>query len=85
MIFLRKIIEPQSSKMGIELDFRFDRALKTRKLNLDHDRIKQVLLNLLQNSIVYTAKGHIMLAFKVEDETTLKIAVHDNGCGIEES
>jgi CheY-like chemotaxis protein len=48
----------------------------------DHQRLKQVLLNLLNNGVKYTpAGGAVMLKCKLVGET-VRLAVHDTGVGI---
>jgi two-component system phosphate regulon sensor histidine kinase PhoR len=50
----------------------------------DADRIEQVLINLLQNSIKFTPKnGKITISSRVQDEMLL-ISVYDTGIGIPE-
>ncbi len=52
----------------------------------DENRVRQILLNLISNSLKFTAKGGISLAAQVEqqDETSIVIAisVRDTGMGI---
>jgi signal transduction histidine kinase len=51
--------------------------------NFDPDRIKQVLINLLSNSIKYTEKGSVEV--RLEDKTeSVIITVKDTGLGIPE-
>ncbi|QAA30879.1 ATP-binding protein [Clostridium manihotivorum] len=47
----------------------------------DEDRIQQVLYNLLSNSIKFTHKGNIVIAYKVE-KGYISISVEDQGIGI---
>jgi len=48
----------------------------------DHQRLKQVLLNLLNNGVKYTpAGGAVMVKCKLVGET-VRLAVHDTGVGI---
>ncbi len=51
----------------------------------DEIRISQIMLNLINNAIKYTAKGYIKLSvsFDMED-STLRIAVEDSGMGIKD-
>lgn len=61
---------------------------------LDDVRIKQVLINLLSNSVKFTEKGEIELKFELINmenncldnansfNSTIKISVRDTGCGI---
>lgn len=48
----------------------------------DHQRLKQVLLNLLNNGVKYTAEnGAVMVQCTCEDER-VRITIHDTGMGI---
>ncbi|NFG25354.1 HAMP domain-containing histidine kinase [Clostridium botulinum] len=52
---------------------------------LDMDRMKQVLINLIDNSFKFVNKnGNVNVIFN-EGEDDLKIVVEDNGCGISKS
>lgn len=54
-------------------------------LNGDADRIEQILINILMNSIKFTNKGHIMLkveAINSQSMCRLKMTVSDTGKGI---
>lgn len=53
-------------------------------LNSDYVRLKQILLNLVLNSIQFTEKGKISIEIKKLEETPLKIkfTVRDTGIGI---
>ncbi|MBP5599773.1 MAG: response regulator [Lachnospiraceae bacterium] len=52
----------------------------------DEVRIKQILINLLNNAVKYTTKGEIALSISYErlskDTIELKLKVKDTGCGI---
>lgn len=52
----------------------------------DPVRIRQVLINLIDNAIKFTAKGEVLLSIKKKNETeqavTLEISVSDTGVGI---
>lgn len=53
----------------------------------DDIRIKQVIINLLNNAVKYTQKGSVTLSMKstvVDDTATLRVAVKDTGIGIKE-
>lgn len=53
-------------------------------INSDMHRLKQVLLNLISNSIKFTQNGDIWIRV-VETIGTIKIVVKDNGSGIDEN
>ena len=48
----------------------------------DPKRVDQILLNLLENAVKYTAAGSVTVAYDLEDGPTLRIAVSDTGVGI---
>lgn len=53
------------------------------KVKCDSSRIKQILLNLLSNSIKFTDNGSIFLDIKLLPDNSIKFSVIDTGCGIE--
>lgn len=55
------------------------------KIKCDPVRIKQVLLNLLSNSIKFTDNGSIFLDIKLLPDNFIKFSIIDTGCGIEKS
>ena len=48
----------------------------------DDQRIKQVLLNLLQNALKFTMRGGITVRVRLEKGCYLVISVEDTGIGI---
>ena len=61
-----------------------DLPLSLPQVWADEDRIREVVLNLINNSVKFTFKGgQITLKARVE-ETALIVEVHDTGCGIDE-
>jgi two-component system CheB/CheR fusion protein len=76
MEICRPLIEPGSHHLNISLP---SRALT---LNVDPDRIAQVIANLLDNAFKYTSGGgQIDLAVEIQDHE-LAIRVRDTGAGI---
>lgn len=59
-------------------------SLPPHKIKIDEIRLRQVLVNLLNNSIKYTDMGSIKLTSRWEDNL-LKLDVYDTGRGIPES
>jgi signal transduction histidine kinase/CheY-like chemotaxis protein len=54
--------------------------------SLDGQRLRQVLLNLLNNAVKFTDEGHVRLGAALSaDGKTLRFEVHDTGIGIEEA
>jgi len=73
-------IEPQARAKGIEVHFEPD-GLDGINLATDRNKLKQILANLLSNSLRYTDRGHIRL-FGDKTEAKLRISVEDTGVGI---
>lgn len=68
----------ENKRLNINLDS------ENKKIYVDIDRIKQVLINLLDNAFKFTeAEGTISIGFS-SVEGSLKIIVQDDGCGISE-
>jgi two-component system sensor histidine kinase/response regulator len=72
-------------KKGLELACRIHRDVPVA-LAGDPGRLRQVIVNLLGNSLKFTKKGEVVVEVKVEDENedyvTLHFAVRDTGIGI---
>jgi two-component system, OmpR family, sensor histidine kinase BaeS len=67
---------------ALEKNIIIESDLKNLKVNLDKDKISQVVFNLLSNSIRYTnSYGKIYIKSYIEDEKFI-ISVKDNGIGI---
>lgn len=51
--------------------------------NIDRNRLMQICLNLLTNSVKHTHKGHIRFGYELmKEERSLRFYVSDTGCGI---
>ncbi len=51
-------------------------------IKTDFDRLKQVLINLIDNAHKYTPKGEIIVGCKLVDASNLQFSVKDTGIGI---
>lgn len=90
---LSELLEPRARKKGLSWTLTIDPAVP-RWIEQDEVRLRQILTNLLQNAIRYTAQGGIQLRLKVNvataahdlvsssDVPTLLFEVIDTGCGI---
>lgn len=76
-------LEMQADLKDIELKFK-DPQNSPKLVEADKERIRQVLVNLLSNSIKYgKEKGHTLVGIYDMDENFL-VEITDNGIGIEE-
>lgn len=75
------MIEPQAQKSGIQLTFpQFDRPYFVKA---DRTRVKQVLINLLSNSIKYnSADGTVMVHYSANTAERIRISITDTGEGL---
>jgi signal transduction histidine kinase len=80
-----KTLEPGAKLKGLELLLDVASGFPEH-LYLDELRLKQVMLNLVQNAIKFTEQGHVKLKLKHEEEgdarMTLIVEVEDTGIGI---
>ena len=69
-----------AQKKGLKLYFKKPK-ISLPKINLDPFKIRQVILNLIDNAIKYTQKGEIELKVEKKDQKLL-ISVRDTGEGL---
>lgn len=82
---IKRLTETRAADKGLWLKFHLDPGLPTELIG-DEARIRQVLLNLISNSIKFTAQGQLTLAMDMtsENEKTIqaRFSVSDTGCGV---
>ena len=61
-----------------------DEEIDTLKIITDENRLKQILLNLISNSVKFTQSGLIQLKVEFSENNRLQIIVKDTGIGIKE-
>jgi len=80
-----RIVSNSATVKGIKLDFDIDNKVPLL-IKGDPDRIKQVLLNIVNNAIKFTCEGRISISLKHNDTLQqLQFSVIDTGIGILES
>lgn len=70
------------------VDFKYELKLKGKEpvLNIDREKIKVLLKNLIENSIIYNDKKNPKIRVRIEEEESyINIYVSDNGIGIPKS
>jgi len=81
-----KIFEFQCRSKRIGLSVSVDPRLESITCRSDYGRIRQILLNLLSNSLKFTFEGHIKISAKLIDQNgkgMIQFGVTDTGIGIE--
>lgn len=84
------LIKIQATKKGIKLLTTYEFEDDKPDFCTDHNRLKQIVMNLLSNSLKFTLKGVIQLSAKIESDLDiggriLKISVKDSGIGISDA
>jgi CheY-like chemotaxis protein len=82
-----KLLSPQAQAKGLDLTCDIDHSLGPILVG-DPTRIRQILLNLLNNAVKFTAKGKVYLEVRrlseTNEEVQLRFAVTDTGIGLSE-
>ena len=82
------MMDMAASKRGIIMKYECDDTIPCR-YNGDEGRIKQILINIINNAIKFTKEGYVRATVTGEpgpngDEELLTFRVEDTGCGIRE-
>lgn len=82
-IILRVIeqLKPKADQKRLAIKTEIPKGIATINLNLDNDKIYEVLANLMDNAISYTSRGSIFIKIKNEENSVL-ISFTDTGIGI---
>lgn len=82
---IRLIIENRIGEKPVELVYEIDPAVPKRLVG-DSLRIRQILINLMNNAVKFTEKGEITLTIQLvevqEESVLLRFGVRDTGLGI---
>ena len=85
VVDVARLFHGEAAHRGIELILEVDPAIPLM-VQGDPVRLRQVLSNLLGNSLKFTAAGHVRLSVKLEthdgEVATVRFVVADTGCGI---
>ena len=77
----------KADKKGLQFDVRIDETIPNELLG-DEVRIRQILVNVLNNAVKYTKRGSVEISVLKESvsqhDILLKIAIKDTGMGIKE-
>ncbi len=76
-----QLLAPRAHAKQLEIACRIDERLPQATRG-DPYRLRQVLTNLIGNSIKFTDHGEVLIDVQQHDTQTLRFAVHDTGIGI---
>lgn len=76
----KESFDPIAEERG--LDLIFESSAKKLPLKIDKIKIRQVIENLLENSLKYTEKGKVKITLEEEEKSAL-IKIEDTGLGID--
>lgn len=75
------IIRPRAETVGVTLERELPDSLPL--VHADHDRLAQVLINLVDNAVKYSHRGgRVTVGAALRDEDTVEVSVLDAGVGI---
>lgn len=81
LVYMKKQLTPKADRDKINLILKLQHNLP--KINADRDRLKQLFMNILDNSFKFTSTGGIIkIISKKFDNKNILIKIIDNGCGI---
>ena len=83
---ITKMLSPKMAEKNLSFNLSFDESTPKNLIG-DATRIRQIITNLLNNSIKFTKEGSISMSISsrpCNDGIFLDIAISDTGCGIKE-
>ncbi len=78
--YVKKQLTPRAIRQNIDFTLTYENFLPL--IFIDENRIKQVLINLIDNAFNFTPQGGSVSISISKDDTFIVIAVKDSGCGI---
>ncbi len=78
-----QLLAPRAHAKNLEIACRIDERLPSA-VRGDPFRLRQVLTNLIGNSVKFTDHGEVLVDVQYQDANTLRFAVHDTGIGIDD-
>lgn len=79
---IKMIFEPKAKEKGIELRLNLSKNVPEYLL-LDEIRVRQIMLNIVNNAIKFTHQGYVQIDVDMmPDKSQLKLCISDTGIGI---
>lgn len=80
--YIEKSMSQRAKREGIHFEVTYQQL---PLLDLDQDRMKQVLINLLGNAFQFTPSGGKVMLQAYQDSHSVILSIRDTGCGISEA
>ncbi len=77
-----EVSQLQETAQSRGLDLEFNKPDNITTLMLDETKIRQVVMNFIDNAIYYTPKGGKIIVKLTETESSVELTVEDNGMGV---
>lgn len=79
------LIKKNKKENSVAFLIQIDKSVSINQIRTDDIKLKQILTNLISNSIKFTTSGNIKLKCSIKEENYLRFTVKDTGIGIKES
>lgn len=77
------LLSPEAERKHVDLAFFIDKAVPL-KIDGDAGRLRQIIINLMNNALKFTDEGHVILHVTLQGSQHLHFAVMDSGLGIKQ-
>ncbi|GET34817.1 hypothetical protein PbJCM13498_36800 [Prolixibacter bellariivorans] len=83
---LYKLFQPKLNLSKSKVNMAVTAALKDQESFIfsDEGRLRQIIINLVDNALKFTEEGEIEFGYEISDHTTIRFFVKDSGIGIPE-
>jgi len=78
--YIKRQMEPRAERKGITMTIDIDEGLPV--IEADENRLKQVFINIIDNSFKFTQKGGYIDIIGRKRENCVLVRIEDSGCGI---
>jgi signal transduction histidine kinase len=76
-------LEPRALRQGLKIMVQMDESVEG--ISADYNRLKQVLINLMDNALKFTPSGGLITVHLVRNRKEAVITIHDTGVGISDA
>ena len=87
VVEVNEFFQDQCDQKQIQLKWMIDDKLEGVEINSDRNRLRQVLMNLMTNSVKFTFQGFIKISASLnrdDEQTFVEFSIEDSGIGIKD-